>query len=616
MRNFLSLMWVVLLTLTTHFPSHFLAGSAYAQGSEGWSAWLYNVTTGTMTRVSPAGELEAFLLPLPANYDTRPNGDNGSVAVSPDGTRMAYAVRSSVTNDLALVIYDHALGVITATYAPGKLSFVGLDFNTRFQFSPDGTALAFSYTFDEDKTWEIVVIDLAAMSLRAAMRGGDATTSGVTKPTGYPVIQYFRPDGQIAFFLSEDPFWPTAQPPTFLWNPANNTLAATTGYNAPWLDIFPPTGEVVFSQPDERLPILADVYPYGHFNSLHVYIPATDQRFPFYAVGDRSVSSPHFVENGTQVIAKTSDPEGTVGALLLIGRDGTLRGTLPITPVLTKDIAGTPEGFIYISSEDTPAYSLKAVNLRDATLGDVQTIWSVAAPQEQLRLAWVGQFGELVFLFAGSFEGWTPLIQAETDITTAPIVQATPTPAVLRVGGTATVRTTEGDSLNLRSDAGTVYAIREKLERGTLVHLLDGPRNADGFVWWKVRAPSGIEGWVVEYADNEVTLVPGTSPGFGDEGEIDEAAEGSGDGNLPSLIKVGQEATISLSGRRDTLRLRNAPGLEARVVTQLPNGTRVRVLDGPQRVDDFIWWQVRTPEGNVGWVAEIVGGERTLTPLQ
>ncbi|HIQ12413.1 MAG TPA: hypothetical protein EYH29_06055 [Caldilineales bacterium] len=33
---------------------------------------------------------------------------------------------------------------------------------------------------------------------------------------------------------------------------------------------------------------------------------------------------------------------------------------------------------------------------------------------------------------------------------------------------------------------------------GVKLTIIDGPVQADGFTWWKVRTPKGYEGWAVE----------------------------------------------------------------------------------------------------------------------
>jgi len=69
----------------------------------------------------------------------------------------------------------------------------------------------------------------------------------------------------------------------------------------------------------------------------------------------------------------------------------------------------------------------------------------------------------------------------------------------------------------------------------------------------------------------------------------------------------GQGQVFVVSGVSDEgLNLRNAPGLNTDVVAQLPNGTRIRKLDGPRTVDDVPWMlvQVRINDQDLeGWVS-------------
>jgi eukaryotic-like serine/threonine-protein kinase len=70
----------------------------------------------------------------------------------------------------------------------------------------------------------------------------------------------------------------------------------------------------------------------------------------------------------------------------------------------------------------------------------------------------------------------------------------------------------------------------------------------------------------------------------------------SGEGELFEITITGDEG----------LNLRDAPGLGSRVVTLLPNGTRVRRIDGPQIVDGVAWLKVRTrinDQDVEGWVS-------------
>jgi eukaryotic-like serine/threonine-protein kinase len=70
---------------------------------------------------------------------------------------------------------------------------------------------------------------------------------------------------------------------------------------------------------------------------------------------------------------------------------------------------------------------------------------------------------------------------------------------------------------------------------------------------------------------------------------------------------AGQGALLEVAiSDRDGLNLRDAPGLGSRVITLLPNGSRVRFLDGPKLVDNVPWVQVRARIDNrniEGWVS-------------
>lgn len=587
--------------------------SAVAQ-DETWSAWLYNPTTLSMHRVQAGGEVESFSLPVPGGYRL---DEYDRVAVAPDGMTMAYTVRDAA-NTPALTLYSHITGTIIATYAPGTLLASSLELNTRFQFSPDSTAFAYGYSF-EDGVWELVVIDLATLSLRAALRSTDPVASGIAVGFGLtPVVQHFRSDGSVAFALV--PYATDAYLfESFIWQYEAGNITRVIGYPTLNMDILAYAGEALATLPDTRLPMRDDLFPFAHFNTVQVYQIAAGERFPVIATDALSLGAARFVANGTRIALTGFDADGIV-SVLLYTRSGVWLNTLREVPDVYYSLAGTIDGLLMLRDSATGS-ALIEVNLDTGTLGDGVTVWTV--PDRRVQIAWVGIYGSTLFFIPVMTESWAQLapplsdtgaVSSTTGGATGGVLGTPPAePETLRVGGVAIVRTTGGDQLNLRTAAGTQFAIAEKLPAGTRVELLEGPVSTGGFIWWRVRVPSGREGWLVEYADNEVTLLPaggGTAAGV-----VDEAGQGVGNAGMTSLLRVGQDAVVTLSNRRDSLRLRNAAGLNGRVIVLLPNGTRVRVLDGPRNVDNFVWWQVRTPEGNVGWVAEIIGGERALSPL-
>jgi hypothetical protein len=80
-------------------------------------------------------------------------------------------------------------------------------------------------------------------------------------------------------------------------------------------------------------------------------------------------------------------------------------------------------------------------------------------------------------------------------------------PPYMGAGAQATVHVIRGDTLNVRDSAGLSGTVLEALADGTAVTLLEGPQTADGYVWWRVRTPSGVEGWAVESANGVQTLI-------------------------------------------------------------------------------------------------------------
>jgi hypothetical protein len=52
-------------------------------------------------------------------------------------------------------------------------------------------------------------------------------------------------------------------------------------------------------------------------------------------------------------------------------------------------------------------------------------------------------------------------------------------------------------------------------------------------------------------------------------------------------------------------RVRDVPNGDV-VIAVVPNGTQVFVLQGQQQIGDVIWMEVRTPDGQTGWMADFL----------
>ena len=80
-----------------------------------------------------------------------------------------------------------------------------------------------------------------------------------------------------------------------------------------------------------------------------------------------------------------------------------------------------------------------------------------------------------------------------------PVEESTPIPETgILIGANVTVVGT-GVGLNLRAEPVVdPNNILELVQDGSVLEVIEGPQEAEDFVWWKLRSPSGTEGWAVE----------------------------------------------------------------------------------------------------------------------
>lgn len=606
---------ILLMTSLLSFTSAAQAGVA--------SAWLYNPITGMAMRVTSSGTLaDSFALPMPdATFDSIPN----NIVVSPNGLTMAYVARISTSGQQELVLTDVNTRTIILRYAFGTAPYNSIEVGGQFAFSPDGSAIAFGYALDTEG-WELMLIQLGT-GIVGTLNSGTPETAAVVSGFGIiPTPTFFAGAGsdittyKLGVAFVQGGAGGASQYPNYVWSVSANTLTPSIGYGVFGGDLYIPSGEIVMPLAYDGLPKNDDAYMFmGHINAAQAFEITTGTRFPFYHAADASLTFTRFAANGRFIVAGALPPGDSATAVLrLLTRDGFVYPITGITPSDAHD--DTLEGYFVVDyTADTPKLLHGNVNLTNpAASAAPVTVWTGSSGQF-VNLVWAGQLGIAPTLSpAPTFTAWTPIgdVMTEIDVllgSEGDSPAGTPgAPAVLSVGAVATVRTTAGDALNVRAGAGTSFAIIERLQSGVSVTLLEGAVSANNFMWWRVRTPSGREGWVVESADGVQTLIAGAvASGVG---ELDEALEGLPASGLTSVLRVGDTAIVTLRSNRDSLRLRNAAGLAGRVIVLMPNGTRLAVAGGPEVVDGFTWWQLRTPEGNLGWAAEIVGDERVLIP--
>ncbi len=561
-----------------------------------FTAWLYTPDTGEMTLVDLSGQRDTFELPIAPPYDVRPFTN---VAVSPDGNMIAYVLTRAGSFDQQLMVYNYTSRSVIAQYPVTNAAYTSIDFGGRFMFSPDSSLLAFGYSVDPSG-WELIVIDLASFSIAAQLRSSDPMLSGVDSNYGItPMPTYFASNTLLAFALIRGGTDATEPVGAWNWDLASNSIAASGGYGIGG-DVFRPTGESIFTIEDTRFPLNPELATFGQSNTIQLYDPALASRWAVYAHPIWSMYMPRFVFNGRQIAFIAYD--GTSERTYIMTRDGVTQGTLPIG-VEPYDMAGVPDGFIY-AKQDGGVPGLYSINLR-AGDADGSLVWS-GVPNTFPRIAWVGVMGSAEFMVIDPpYAAWNKMGEALVDS------ESGGTGPTLRVGGQATVRTTEGDTLRVRSGPGTSFIVTRSVEPGTVVTLLDGPTSAAGFTWWNVRLPDGATGWVVEFADGEQTLIPvgGDTPVAEATPAVVPTATPGADPSLASQLRVGDNALITTN----SLRLRSIAGLGGAVVREMGRNTYVRVIAGPTPIDNFNWWQLRLLDGTTGWAAEIVGTERVIT---
>jgi hypothetical protein len=183
-----------------------------------------------------------------------------------------------------------------------------------------------------------------------------------------------------------------------------------------------------------------------------------------------------------------------------------------------------------------------------------------------------------------------------TPTPTLPTTTPTPfPPEVLRPDAPARIVAPQG--LNIREAASAQSKQAGRFSPGTLVTVLEGPVEAEGYSWWRVESGQGLNGWVAD-GDSETTWVTG------DIGEPRPV-------NRP--VRIGDRVTVSTVGGK-WLALRYQPA--GTLIRRVPAGTQFTVKDGPTEAEAFRWWLLVDDDGLEGWGAESDKETRWLTPVE
>jgi hypothetical protein len=93
----------------------------------------------------------------------------------------------------------------------------------------------------------------------------------------------------------------------------------------------------------------------------------------------------------------------------------------------------------------------------------------------------------------------SPTVVDQTPTATVALpITGTPEPQTfteIAPGATVVVHGTLGAGLNLREQPSTYSKVVGNVKEGATLVVLDGPKEADDYVWWRLQTSDGKEGW-------------------------------------------------------------------------------------------------------------------------
>ncbi len=188
-----------------------------------------------------------------------------------------------------------------------------------------------------------------------------------------------------------------------------------------------------------------------------------------------------------------------------------------------------------------------------------------------------------------------------TPTATATIPKPTPTPTpypgLVHLGQPARVLARTG--LNVRESPSPKATRLGNLPPNAVVMVIDGPVEAEGFLWWQIDNEYGLAGWVAGSDGEDIWL----------SGELGEKRPV----NRP--VRLGDVVMVTTANGRN-LSIRYEPGIHGLLKRRVVAGTHLQVIDGPILLDNIRWWKVQRADGLTGWAAEGGKRERWLSPLE
>jgi len=467
-----------------------------------YTAAAYLPETGTLLLMDDSGVTSEIVLPLPDGFDR-----NASTVSMLNG-RVAYIARKQGVADKALVLGDlqvegDALTVWMTAITPlrGDAAYTSFFLRAPGTFGLRGgdTHLAVGYGLDP-LGWEMLILDDRLQEVAKITHEDLPDQPKDYGFTPYPI--HFRPDGSLAFALVDAQAEGPQTPPVFVWNTFTDAITQTTTY-AIETDVYTQTGELISI----------------NNGGLQWFNSYTGEIARFYVAPSEgeTMGKARFVSDG-QYVAFTKG-----GRVVLVGRDGLELGALAGTET-ALDWYGLRDGLV-IALNSPDGMTLVRVSLADGLPADTASYQTLTTLPTGTNIQWVDsdmregaravEHVKWAVVDGAAFDplvvsGVSPWVEAQQagEVTVVDSISA----EGLFAGGWATTFTDEGDQLNVRGGAGTSFEVLTRVNPDVRVQLLEGPTEADGFVWWRVLFPAGSEGWLVQEVDGIQTLRPAAAP--------------------------------------------------------------------------------------------------------
>ncbi|MCQ3930541.1 MAG: hypothetical protein DPW16_08765 [Chloroflexi bacterium] len=195
-------------------------------------------------------------------------------------------------------------------------------------------------------------------------------------------------------------------------------------------------------------------------------------------------------------------------------------------------------------------------------------------------------------------------------------------PSQLVVGMEAIVAETVPAPLNLRQAPTPNGIILQVMPAGTTMTVVGGPECDSGYTFYQVELDTGLQGWAAESLGSfdgyflipkaesrqtetpSVAQVPVEIPVGMTYFALGIAACTDG---KPTLMQINGRAIVSQNVPAP-LNVRTRP-VDGEIVTTLPAGTEIGILDGPLCGGGHTWYEVLLPDATIGWASESLGTE-------